>query len=165
MTIFCFDIDGVLCNNEPEADYEHRIPNMTAIARVNKLYDEGHTIKIFTGRGSKSGIDWREFTEKQLKEWGVKYHELIMGKPHADVFIDDRAVNVKHWLSPSLEGWLTVKDIAKELGICPTTVRRLIIDKKIYPKVKIGATWVFEESEVERFRQVYSPISGRIKVK
>ena len=29
--------------------------------------------------------------EKQLKDWGCKYHELIMGKPHADYFIDDKA--------------------------------------------------------------------------
>jgi hypothetical protein len=43
----------------------------------------------------KTGIDWREFTEKQLKSWGVKYHELIFGKPVADVFIDDKAINIK----------------------------------------------------------------------
>ena len=34
-----------------------------------------------------------ELTEKQLKEWGCKYHELIMGKPHADLFIDDKGIN------------------------------------------------------------------------
>ena len=32
-----------------------------------------------------------ELTDKQLKDWGCKYHELIMGKPHADYFIDDKA--------------------------------------------------------------------------
>jgi len=31
-------------------------------------------------RGTGSGIDWRAFTEKQLKEWGVKYHELHFGR-------------------------------------------------------------------------------------
>ena len=34
-----------------------------------------------------------ELTEKQLKDWGCKYHELIMGKPHADFFIDDKGIN------------------------------------------------------------------------
>jgi len=34
-----------------------------------------------------------ELTEKQLKDWGCKYHELIMGKPHADYFIDDKGIN------------------------------------------------------------------------
>ena len=32
----------------------------------------------------------RDLTEKQLEKWGVKYHELLFGKPHADVFIDDK---------------------------------------------------------------------------
>ena len=32
-----------------------------------------------------------DLTQQQLKEWGVRYHELIMGKPHADMFIDDKA--------------------------------------------------------------------------
>ena len=33
-----------------------------------------------------------ELTRQQLEEWGVKYNELIMGKPHADYFIDDKGV-------------------------------------------------------------------------
>ena len=32
-----------------------------------------------------------DLTKQQLDDWGVKYHELIMGKPHADFFIDDKA--------------------------------------------------------------------------
>ena len=46
-----------------------------------------------TGRGSVTGIDWLDVTEKQLASWGVKYHELKMGKPHYDLFICDKAVN------------------------------------------------------------------------
>ena len=34
-----------------------------------------------------------ELTQKQLDDWGAKYHELIMGKPHADLFIDDKGMN------------------------------------------------------------------------
>ena len=34
-----------------------------------------------------------KLTEKQLNDWGGKYHELIMGKPHADYFIDDKGLN------------------------------------------------------------------------
>ena len=33
-----------------------------------------------------------DLTKQQLDDWGVKYHELIMGKPHADYFIDDKGV-------------------------------------------------------------------------
>jgi len=94
--IYCFDIDGTLCDTE-DSHYKDSIPRMDIISRVNQLYERGHTIKIFTGRGATSGIDWREFTEKQLKSWGVTYHELIMGKPKADIFIDDKAINAKDW--------------------------------------------------------------------
>ena len=48
-----------------------------------------------TAIGSTTGTDWTTLTEKQLRQWGVKYHELIMNmKPHADIFVDDKAINV-----------------------------------------------------------------------
>ena len=34
-------------------------------------------------------------TKKQLEKWGCKFHELIMGKPEGDVYIDDRGINSK----------------------------------------------------------------------
>jgi len=95
--IYCLDIDGVLCD-DMLGDYENSTPDWDVIEKVNQLCDEGHVVKIFTGRGSKTGIDWREFTERQLKSWGLKYHELIFGKPVADIFIDDKAVNIRDWI-------------------------------------------------------------------
>jgi hypothetical protein len=83
------DIDGVLAFTNKN-DYINSKPNTEEIAKLNLLYDKGHTINIWTARGSTSGIDWREVTAQQLKDWGVKYHKLIMGKPSYDVFIDDK---------------------------------------------------------------------------
>jgi len=94
--IYCFDIDGVLCD-DLLGDYQNSKPRKDIISKINRLYEEGNIIKIFTGRGSKTGIDWREFTKKQLESWGVKYHQLIFGKPVADIFIDDKAVNIRDW--------------------------------------------------------------------
>lgn len=94
--IYCFDIDGVLCD-DLLGDYQNSKPRKDIISKINRLYEQGNTIKIFTGRGSKTGIDWREFTKKQLESWGVKYHQLIFGKPVADVFIDDKAINIRDW--------------------------------------------------------------------
>lgn len=95
--IYAIDIDGVLCD-DMLGEYEKSKPDYKAIRKVNKLYKDGHTIKIFTGRGSATGIDWREFTIKQLRSWGVKYHELIFGKPVADFFVDDKALNIEDWI-------------------------------------------------------------------
>ena len=69
------------------------MPYKDRIEKINRLYDNGDTIVYWTARGSTTGLDWTELTSKQLKEWGVKYHELKLGKPHYDVFICDKAVN------------------------------------------------------------------------
>ena len=94
--IYAIDIDGLLCN-ETLGDYNTANPDLNSIERVNELYDLGHIIKIFTGRGSATGIDWREFTVGQLNDWGVKYHELILGKPVCDIIVDDKAISLKEW--------------------------------------------------------------------
>lgn len=90
--VFCFDIDGTLCTNT-EGDYLNAEPFQDRIQRVNQLYDQGWGIILFTARGSTTGIDWLVPTEKQLQGWGVKYHQLRLGKPFADLHIDDKAVN------------------------------------------------------------------------
>ena len=68
---------------------------------ADELYDEGHHITFFTSRGM-TGTNgnvllcyerYFEFTKKQLNDWGVKYHQLILGKPPAEFYIDDHASN------------------------------------------------------------------------
>ena len=94
--IYCFDIDGTLCTKTDGA-YEEAEPFPDRIAVVNALHTAGHTIKLFTARGATTGINWRDVTERQLREWSICYHELIMGKPEADIFIDDKAINADCW--------------------------------------------------------------------
>ena len=94
---YCFDIDGTICSNT-NGDYASAKPFKSRILHVNALYDAAHTISFFTARGSTTGIDWRALTEDQLAKWGVKYHTLIMGKPHADLFIDDKAIRADDYL-------------------------------------------------------------------
>lgn len=90
MTIYCFDLDGTLCNTDG-SDYEASTPKAHRIVLVNRLYNQGHYVKIFTARGGTSGRDWTELTRSQLQEWGVLHHELILGKPAADIYVDDKA--------------------------------------------------------------------------
>lgn len=97
MAIYCFDIDGTLCTNT-EGRYELAEPYPQVIARVNELHAAGHRIVLYTARGSTTGIDWREFTQQQLAGWDVRFHALVFGKPQADVYVDDRGLNVKDWL-------------------------------------------------------------------
>ena len=92
---YCFDIDGTICTENIAHDYKKAKPDLRVIKQINKLYDQGHKIIIMTARGMSSGLEWRDFTEIQLKKWGLKYHELITGKkPDADIFIDDKAQHI-----------------------------------------------------------------------
>ena len=99
---YCFDLDDTICdtpqiNGKPGYLAATPIPYM--VEQVNRLYDEGHHIRIQTARGRGSGIDWTELTREQLDGWGVKYHELepMFHKPTADLFIDDKGINVEEW--------------------------------------------------------------------
>tara|TARA_B100000214_G_scaffold315509_1_gene248783 strand:+ start:575 stop:898 length:324 start_codon:yes stop_codon:yes gene_type:complete len=97
MRRFCFDIDGTICTNT-WGDYEDAEPYFDRIDAVNELYDNGFHIIYFTARGmgncdgnvSCAYDMWYTFTHDQLVDWGCKFDELILGKPHADVYVDDK---------------------------------------------------------------------------
>tara|TARA_R110002012_G_C11197345_1_gene559393 strand:+ start:198 stop:494 length:297 start_codon:yes stop_codon:yes gene_type:complete len=91
--IIYVDIDETICRSPEDRDYAKAVPITDYIHKVNELYDAGNTIVYWTARGTGSGIDWREVTEKQFKKWGVKYHNLKFGKPIYDLFIDDKNIN------------------------------------------------------------------------
>lgn len=63
------------------------------IAKINQLYEDGHTIIYWTARGSKSKKNWEELTISQLNSWGCKKHQIIFNKPSYDLFIDDKSIS------------------------------------------------------------------------
>jgi len=99
--VYCFDIDNTICHTENGA-YESSAPFHDIIFRINRLYDQGHTIKLYTARGMTrfrgNAQDvhnaYQELTVSQLKQWGVKYHELLLAKPSYDVFVDDKNMTI-----------------------------------------------------------------------
>ena len=103
--IIAFDLDDVLCyrtSNEGDLEkYESCKPIKSMINILNKCKSKGCKIIIYTSRGMtvfKGNRDLIydnlfDITTKQLKEWGVNYDQLIMGKVHYDLLIDDKALN------------------------------------------------------------------------
>lgn len=91
---FCFDLDGVLADTPPGLDYRRAKPRREIIALANRLKKAGHRIVLHTARGSVTGINWAPVTRRQLRSWGLNFDELIMGKPAADYYIDDRGMHV-----------------------------------------------------------------------
>jgi capsule biosynthesis phosphatase len=101
---YVIDLDGTLCTIE-KSGYSFAQPIESRINKVNKLFDEGHEIVIFTARGmntfqgnkEKVYEQYYNFTVTQLKQWNVKYTCLILGKPSADFYIDDKGINLNEF--------------------------------------------------------------------
>jgi len=116
MIIFV-DIDETICTDVEETikmesyggyiretkDYSKAKPIQERIDYVNKLYYAGHTIVYWTARGTKTLIDWTQITRNQLDDWGVKYTELRLGKPHYDLFIDDKNIEAERYFEETFE--------------------------------------------------------------
>ncbi len=87
------DLDGVLATEERTFERPLAEPLPGAPAALQALRDAGHTVIIYTARG------WAEF--RYTKDWldrnGFAYDGLHMGKPIADVWIDDRVIRHENW--------------------------------------------------------------------
>ena len=99
--IYVFDIDGTICSiTDGREDYRDAVPFRERIDKVNSLHERGHTIIYHTARGmgrtQNNVIEtyklFYNFTKTQLKEWGARHHALFMGKPSADIYVDDKGM-------------------------------------------------------------------------
>jgi len=88
-------------------EYAETTPYMDRIEKINQLYDEGNYIVYLTARGmltcdgdvSAAYEMWYDITLDQLNKWGCKFHQLMLGKPSADYYIDDKAVSDEKFFS------------------------------------------------------------------
>jgi capsule biosynthesis phosphatase len=98
----CFDLDNTLVTYPSvPGDYTSVKPINSMIQYAKMLHNEGHTIIIHTARrmathNNNIGAvikDIGKLTFDTLDKFEIPYDELIFGKPIADIYIDDRAVN------------------------------------------------------------------------
>lgn len=91
----CFDIDGTLVYD--------LYTNPTAIEKnvsfCNQVYKSGCKIILHTARGMLSTNSnaqeievKRPYIEKVLQQLNICYDELVLMKPYADIYIDDKAI-------------------------------------------------------------------------
>ena len=114
------DCDGVIAGKDHGGIYANAGPLQHGIDQVNKLYDMGYEITLFTARygdrekgnihkqyarGYREWIDW-------LDEHEVKFHHAYMGKPAAVLYIDDKAARVT---GDDKDGWEAVWKEEEEL--------------------------------------------------
>lgn len=91
--IIYVDIDETICYYEEKRDYNIAKPYYNRIEKINSLYDDGNIIVYWTARGTVTQENWFNVTLNQLNSWNCKFHELRMGKPAYDLFIDDKNIN------------------------------------------------------------------------
>ena len=90
------DIDETICYYDGERKYELALPIKENIAKINKLWEEGHSITYWSARGSITNIDWFHITIDQLNKWGCKYNHLSVGeKPAYDLLICDKTKRIE----------------------------------------------------------------------
>lgn len=98
----CFDLDNTLVTNPTIVnDYSTVKPIVKNIQLLNNLKNDGHEIIIYTARrmathkGNVGKVikDIASITIDTLDKYDIHYDELIFGKPIADIYIDDKALN------------------------------------------------------------------------
>jgi hypothetical protein len=113
--ILCFDLDGVICKTYKK-DYLKAKPKIKVINLINQLYDD-YKIKIYTARYMGRNNDNARLAKKQgykstfrqLKKWGLNFHELKLGKTSYDLIIDDKALGFKdNW-------YVNIKKVLKKI--------------------------------------------------
>jgi len=108
----CFDMDHVIAtgsvlevySEEAGWDYAKCTPVEETVRLMNDLREAGVYLVIHTARWEED----REVTEEWLREHEVPYDNLVMGKPSADLYIDDRNYPAPY-LAPQMTA--TVSDI------------------------------------------------------
>jgi hypothetical protein len=103
----CFDVDGTLVYDL----YNNPKPIEKNVKFCNEAYKSGHKIILHTARGmlSKNG-DYNKIEAQRpyivdiLNKLGILYHDLVLMKPYADLYIDDKSIPAH-------------KDLEKETGL------------------------------------------------
>ena len=92
---YIYDLDGTLCEEvtflsenstckEWQDAYARTKPIELRVNKLRELYNKGNTIIIFTSRF----LHDRGITERWLKYHKVPYHDLVLGKPKGDFYVD-----------------------------------------------------------------------------
>ena len=108
----CFDLDNTLVTYPSvNGDYTSVKPIEKTINLLKYLKSFGNTIIIYTARRMKTHMgnvgkinaDIGKITFETLEKFNIPYDEIYFGKPYADFYIDDLAINC-------------FDDLEKELG-------------------------------------------------
>lgn len=85
------DLDGVVAQAREDLDYANAEPVPGAREALARLRAEGWLIALHTARH----FNHLETTRQWLDRHGIPYDHIVMGKPTARYYIDDRAIEFR----------------------------------------------------------------------
>lgn len=150
---FCFDLDNTLVTKpRVEGDYTTCEPIERNINFLKHLKSLGHYIIVYTARrmrthqGNVNAVirDIGQITLEQLAKFGIVYDEIQFGKPWADFYIDDLAVNC----NLSLE---------KQIGYYNTTIK-----SRAFNQVEVLNSMVIKSGQIDGERYYYKNVPAAV---
>lgn len=121
---FCFDLDNTLVTYPKiPGDYNSVEPIRKTIEYLRFLKEQGNYIIIYTARRMKTHkgnvgaiiADVGKITLDTLERFDIPYDEIFFGKPHADFYIDDLAVNAFHQIDKTV-GFIDFKNAPRKFN-------------------------------------------------
>lgn len=87
---YVIDFDGTIRLKDKDED----IPNIPLIDKINELFNAGNTILI------NSSAAWQRYAiiTKWLEDHEVQHHDLILGRPWGDYYVDDKMMSIKDFI-------------------------------------------------------------------
>lgn len=87
------DLDGTICSEEKQFSRPLAKPKAGVSKAMQTLFEAGHTLIIYSAR------TWAEYemTVDWLQKNHIPYHQLILGKPIGEYWIDDRSIKFTSW--------------------------------------------------------------------
>lgn len=91
--IILVDMDGVICTEERTFERALARPIQGAREALEQLLRDGHEVIIYSARS------WAELrmTQQWLADHRIPHSGIHLGKPVADLVIDDRAISFAAW--------------------------------------------------------------------
>jgi len=109
MKVLCVDVDDTICFTQ-NRDYERSVPNTPMIEKLREARGLGYTIILHTARGqgrsnnNVASVADQVFDEIEsfCKRFDVPYDDIVLYKPLAILYIDDKAIRPDEFLRMEL---------------------------------------------------------------
>jgi len=106
------DVDDTILTTK-NRDYENSQPINPVVNKLREARSQGWHIILFTARGMGRSNGNIELVKDDVineiqsfcSKWSVPYDELMVGKPWAAMYVDDKAVTPKQFVDIDLDTW------------------------------------------------------------